>query len=316
VTPAIAALLPICALVAIGWGAAVAGVLDRQVGIAFGHYAIRIGIPVLVFHAVMASDFSVISPWVLWACYFPAAALSWALGHLLILKVLRRDERTSVIAGVGSAFANTAFVGLPLARAVYGEHGVIIVTILISIHMPVMMTAATLLMERAQRRMDGHAETSAPALAGQLLRNLATNPIIIALLLAVAFRLSGLPLPDFVNQQVAVLAEIAGPLALISIGIGLRDRGLTGDVGPAVVVTFIKLLVMPALVLVACLFAGLDAATTGPLVLLAGVPAGVNVHLVAVQFRAGQALGAGVVLLTTVASAFTSAAWLTWLAHA
>jgi predicted permease len=137
--PALQAVLPLCALVFLGWTATVTRVLDRQVGVSFGLYAIRIGIPVLIFHAVMVSDFATISPWMLWACYFPPAALSWTLGHVLILKVLHRDERTSVIAGVGSAFANTAFVGLPLARAVYGEHGVIIVTILISIHMPLMM---------------------------------------------------------------------------------------------------------------------------------------------------------------------------------
>jgi predicted permease len=238
------------------------------------------------------------------------------LGHVLILKVLHRDQKTSVIAGVGSAFANTAFVGLPLARAVYGEHGVIIVTILISIHMPLMMTAATLLMERAQRLTGNATRTSPLTLASEIARNLATNPIVIALIVAAMLRLGGLHLPALLNNQVSTLADISGPLALISIGIGLSDRGLSGDVAPAVVVTAIKLLVMPALVLIACLLAGLDAASTGPLVLLAGVPAGVNVHLVALQFRAGQSLGSGIVLLTTLASALTSAAWLTFLPRA
>ena len=128
-------------------------------------------------------------------------------------------------------------------------------------------------------------------------------------------RSSGVVLPTVVGQTVQSIAGVAGPIALISLGMSLHAHGIRGDVGSTVIVSVLKLLVMPALVLAIAFAIGLEPSSIGPLVVLAGVPAGINVYLVAMQYRVGQALGSGVVVLTTFASVFTSAAWLTWLAH-
>ncbi len=306
------AVAPIFLLVALGAVAVGRGILDERAGEALSSFAARIGIPFLVFDTLLHADMAGLSPWLLWGCYFPAAGVAWVLGHIVARRFFHRDPRQSVIAGIGSAFANSAFVGLPLAERAYGVHGVVIVTILISIHLPVMLTAATLLMERAERLGESRTQTSTMQLLRRVARNLATNAIVLAIATAVAFRLIGLDLPGPVQQAVTAVARAAGPMALVALGAGLRGVGLGRDLAPAIAVSTIKLVVMPALVLAAGLAARLDPSTLGPLVVLAGVPAGVNVHLVAVQFRTGQALGAGIVILTTIAGALTCTAWL-WL---
>jgi malonate transporter and related proteins len=315
VSIALDAVVPVFLLVAAGHILALCGILEGRVGEALSIFAARVGIPILIFQTILHADFSVVSPWMLWACYFPAAAVAWGLGHVVKLKVMGRDERTSVIGGVGAAFANSAFVGLPLAERVYGPHGVMIVTMLISVHMPVMMTAATLLMERADRRSGGAAQVSALRLLRQILTNLAVNPIVLAIVVAVAWRFSGLPLPVVIESATGALAHAAGPVALLALGMSLHAHSLGSDMVPTLAVSAIKLLVMPVLVLAAGRLAGLEPRTLGPLVLLAGVPAGINVHLVAVQYRVGQALGAGVVVITTAVGVVTSTAWLALLPH-
>jgi malonate transporter and related proteins len=313
---ALDAVIPIFLLVAAGYVVARWRILDERIGEALSIFAARIGIPVLIFRALLLADFSSVSPWKLWACYFPAAAVAWTLGHVLTLKVLGRDERTSVIGGVGSAFANTAFVGLPLAERVYGQHGVMIVTLLIAVHMPLMMTAATLLMERAERRSGGDGGRGGMlALVRQILSNLAVNPIVLAIVAAVVWRLGGLPLPSVAEPAVSALATAAGPVALLALGMSLTTHRMGREMAPTLAISAIKLLVMPILVLLTGRLAGLAPDTLGPLVLLAGVPAGVNVHLVAVQYRVGQALGAGIVVCTTMVGVVTSTGWLALLAH-
>lgn len=306
------AVAPIFLLVALGAFAVAQGLLDGRAGEALSSFAAKIGIPFLVFDTLLHADMAGLSPWLLWGCYFPAAGLAWVMGHVLARRVFHLDARRAVIAGIGSAFANSAFVGLPLAERAYGAQGVVIVTILISIHLPVMLTAATLLMERAERLGGETPPASTLALIGQVGRNLATNAIVLAIVAAVLMRLAGFGLPGAVQQTVSAVARAAGPMALVALGAGLRAEGLGRDLGPAIAASAIKLVVMPALVLAAGRAAQLDAATLGPLVVLAGVPAGVNVHLVAVQYRTGQAMAAGIVIVTTVAAALTSTAWL-WL---
>jgi hypothetical protein len=304
------AVAPIFLLVALGALASWRGVLEPRGGEVLSAFAARIGIPFLIFDTLLHADLAGFSPWRLWGAYFPAAGLSWAIGHTLVQRVFGREPREAVIAGVGSAFANSAFVGLPLAERVYGTQGVIIVTILISIHLPVMLTAATLLMERAERITDGSHAVPAGRLALQVLRSLATNPIVLAIALAMVLRLGGVALPAAAGQAVAAIARSAGPVALVALGAGLVRTPIGEDLAAAATVSAMKLLAMPALVWIAGRIAGLEPTTLGPLVVLAGVPAGVNVHLVAVQYRVGQALGAAIVVMTTVAGALTSTFWL------
>lgn len=306
------AVAPIFLLIALGAFAVARGILDDRAGEVLSTFAARIGIPFLVFDTLLHADLTGLSPWLLWGCYFPAAGLAWILGHLVARRGFGRDPRWAVIAGIGSAFANSAFVGLPLAERAFGAHGVVIVTILISIHLPVMLTAGTVLMERAGRISDGAGPASATAVVTRVARNLLGNAIVMAIVAAVVLRLVGVGLPGPVQQAVGAVARAAGPMALVALGAGLTTVGLGRDLGPAIAATAIKLVVMPALVLAVGVALRLDAATLGPLVVLAGVPAGVNVHLFAVQYGVGRSLGAGIVVLTTVAGAFTSTAWL-WL---
>lgn len=306
------AVAPIFLLVALGAVAVARGVLDSRAGEALSSFAARIGIPFLVFDTLLHADMAGLSPWLLWGCYFPAAGLAWILGHTVARRILRCDRREAVIVGIGSAFANSAFVGLPLAERVYGLHGVVIVTILISIHLPLMLTAATLSMERADRLAGARAAASLPVQLARVGRNLAGNAIVLAIAAAVVLRLAGFGLPGPVQQAVTAVARAAGPLALVALGAGLRAVTPGRELVPALAASTIKLVVMPALVWATGVAAHLEPTTLGPLVVLAGVPAGVNVHLVAVQYGTGQALGAAVVILTTIAGALTCTGWL-WL---
>jgi hypothetical protein len=141
--------LPIFILILTGWLVVRFGYLTPAVGEALGDFVFRIAVPVLLFRTIAEADFKEGSPWPLWLAYFSGVAVTWTVGHLAATLGFGRDPRMGVLAGVSSAFANTVFIGLPLVSRVVGEEGIVALSILLSVHLPVMMIAGTVFMERA-----------------------------------------------------------------------------------------------------------------------------------------------------------------------
>jgi predicted permease len=93
-------------------------------------------------------------------------------------------------------------------------------------------------------------------------------------------------------------------------GMSLRKYGVRGHTTPALVLTFLKLLLMPALV---WLFAGLIGLPPGPTkvaVIAAACPTGVTPFLVAGRFRTGEGLASTTITLSTVLAVASVAFWL------
>jgi predicted permease len=314
-TFALETVLPIFALIALGWTLAATGVLSRTAGAGLSEFAAKVGLPILIFKTIVSAEMTAAAPWALWSCYFPGAFLAWAAGHLFAAKVLKRDPHTAVIAGIGSAFANTAFVGLPLAQRAYGEHGVLIVSLLLAVHMPIMMATATILMERAERQVKGGDGRSPFRVMLQILANVGRQPIVLGILAGATFRFTGIVLPDLVDRPIRLIAQAASPVMLFALGMSLWAHGVKGEVATAAASTVCKLALMPALVLGIALLFGLEASNIGPLVLIAALPSGINVHMIAIQFRSNEKLASATVVMTTVASVVTSSAWLVFLAR-
>ena len=117
-------------------------------------------------------------------------------------------------------------------------------------------------------------------------------------------------MPGFAARLVDAFATIAGPVALFAMGLGLKKFGISGNVRPAILLTLLKLMVMPAVALAAATLLGLPPLTAQVAVIAAGLPAGVNSYLIAVQFGTGQALASNQITIATACAVVTTAVWL------
>ena len=86
-------------LVALGYLAGLTGYLKIQVGDALNQFAVGVAMPLLLFRTMVGADFHGSAPWALWSSYFIAAALTWAVAHLVMTMVFRRDPQMGVIGG-------------------------------------------------------------------------------------------------------------------------------------------------------------------------------------------------------------------------
>lgn len=301
--------VPIFVLILLGWLIVRLNYLKATVGEALGDFVFKIAVPVLLFRTIAEADFKDGSPWPLWVAYFSGVAVTWTIGHLAATLVFRRDARVGVLAGVSSAFANTVFIGLPLVSRNVGEQGLVALSILLSVHLPVMMIAGTLLMERADRKAGGQPGQSPLRLLRGIVRNLVRNPLVIGLACGAAAHLSGVSLGGPAKVIVDQLAAMAAPAALISIGMALDKYGLSGNLGLASITSTLKLVVMPATVYGACRLLGLDQQLTAALVLTSSVPTGVNAWLIANHFNVGHGLASSTITVTTLFGVISVSAW-------
>lgn len=303
---------PIFLLILIGYMLSRSGFLKSSVGNGMGEFVFKVAVPMLMFRTLADADFHGASPFRLWAAYFGGVAITWAIAHLVARHAFGRDQQIGVIAGVSAAFANNVFIGLPLVGRAVGENGLVALSILLAIHLPVMMVAGTILMENATHRMAGGERQGLLAILKQVGRNLLTNPLVVGLAAGILFNLTGLPLTPVVKTVVDQIAGIAGPAALVSLGMSLTNYSISGNFGIAAVMSGLKLFLLPASIWVICQVLGLSHAWTMALVLTSSVPTGVNAWLIANRFGAGQSLAASTISLSTLFGVLSVSFW-AWL---
>ncbi|MDI7862922.1 AEC family transporter [Rhizobiaceae bacterium n13] len=301
--------LPIFLLILIGWLIVRFGWLTADVGDALGEFVFKIAVPVLLFQTIAEADFHGASPFRLWIAYFSGVAVTWTVGHLVATRMFGRDERIGVLAGVSSAFANNVFVGLPLVGRTIGEDGIVALSILLAVHLPVMMVAGTILMENAEAKSSGGAPRSYGAILAQIGTNLIRNPLVIGLVCGAAVHTAGTGMPAVFQTIVHQVAGIAGPAALLSLGMALKKYGISGNIGIASVISGLKLLLLPATIWVASHLLGLSPEWTAAMVLTSSVPTGINAWLIANRFGVGHGLAASTITMTTAFGVVSVSLW-------
>lgn len=309
--------VPIFSLIAIGFASARTRLMPESVETALARFVFVIAVPLLLFRTLSTMSFGDANPFYLWASYFGAIAVVWTCGSLIARWFAGTDRRTAVIAGISSSFANTVFVAIPTLQRAYGDAGLEPLFLIVSIHLPVMMIASSILIERAAAQDASeqpaltHDRPSLPKIAKRVGRNLATNPIVVGIFAGLAWRATSLPLAGQFSEVIRLLSGTAGPIALFALGMSLTRYGLKGDILMATTASALSLLAMPALVWLIGNGLGLPDLWLKGAVLTAAAPAGVNAYILATYFGAGEKLAATTILISTVASVVTLSLWLT-----
>lgn len=304
--------LPVFLMIFIGWLIVATGYLKPEAGVALSEFVFKLAVPVLIFRTLAQAEFHGAFPVKLWMAYFGGVAVTWAVGHIAASRLFGTDQRTATVAGVSSAFANNVFVGLPLVERTVGAEGLVALSILIAVHLPVMMVASSLLIERAERKDLGKASEGWYSLLRYLALNLTRNPLVFGVLGGIAWNLAGIPLVGVPRLVADQLSAVAGPAALLSLGMAMRRYTLGGSLSLASAATALKLFLLPACVLAFSHLLGLSRDWETALVLTASVPTGVNAWLIAAQFRTAESLAATTITLTTAMGVASVIFW-AWL---
>jgi predicted permease len=302
-----ATVLPIFALVLAGWFVRRIGLLGAAATTELNRFVVYLALPALLFDVV-----STARPADIWQ---PGFIASFSIGAALVfagtvaVRLRRSPLAEASIDGLNAAYANTGFLGFPLALAALGRDALgptLVATIMTAC---VMFAVALVLIETGTRTGQ-----NGRALALRVARSLLTNPLLVAPAIGAIFPLSGLAPPAPLESFMKLLGGAASPCALVALGLFLaaERHAAAADARDVGILVALKLLAQPLVTwLLASFVFRLSPALTTTAVLLAALPTGTGPFMLAEFYGRGAATTARVILISTLVSVVTVSAYLT-----
>jgi malonate transporter len=308
-SPILTTVLPVFGLIVLGFILAKVNIIDAAAGRGISLFVFNVAIPAFLFRTVSTMATQEAPPWNLWLAFFGGLALTWLAAAIASRCVSSLDYSSGAAASMASGFGNLALLGTPLALAHFGNIVAAPIGLILSIHAPSLWFAATLHRELARHS----ANFSILNTARELLKQLATNAIVLALAAAALWRLTGLGLNPIPDRMLAMLSDAGVPTALVALGVSLAGYSLRGSWGGMFTLIAMKMILMPALVFTLARYA----VTLPPLwiklaVLFAAMPTGANAFLFSQKNNEAVPAVSGSIALGTGLAAI-SASVLLWL---
>jgi malonate transporter and related proteins len=296
--------LPVFAVMLIGYGAGRAGVFGESFCRAMTSFMFNFAIPALLFRKLATTSLPATLPWGTILAFYLAVFCCMGLGMVAGRAIGGRRLDGMAIVGLNAGFGNGVLIGMPLALAAYGDAAALPLFLIIAFHSSALNLAGMLPIELS--RGSGSGLRTLPV---TLAKALATNPIVLSLMLGLAWSAAGLPFPKMLGATLGLLGSAAAPTALFVMGATLPQYRIAGNIAESLAVTVLKLVVHPALVwLFATWLFAVEPLHRNVAVILAATPVGVNVYVLAARYNVGIATSTTAIFLTTALSILTLAA--------
>ncbi|MEI3160275.1 MAG: AEC family transporter [Oscillospiraceae bacterium] len=294
------AVLPMCLVMALGYGTRRLGWLHREEISTINKIAFRIFLPCLLYYNIYCSDLSGSFDPLLMAYAVGGVLLTFglALGYTLLTEKL--PERRGVLIQ-GMFRSNYVIMGIPVATALLGADQLGTVSILIAVIVPLFNMLAVVVLEvfRGQKPKPLH-----------ILGQIAKNPLVIGSVLGILTLVAGIRLPHILEQTIQSVSAIASPLQLFLLGAFFQFSGLKTYRRELVTVSIAKLIVSPGLFLGLGALLGFRGVAFVSLIGVFASPTAVNSFTMAQQMGGDAELAGDIVVTTSAASILTMFLWI------
>ena len=289
------AILPIFLITAAGYAAKRAGLIREEEVSRFNALAFKVFLPVMCFYNVYTSELSsALRPGLMLftaLAVLGVYALSFLYAHVFVKE---RSRRGVVIQGLYRS--NYVILGLPLAAGLTQDGDIGVAAVMGAVVVPIFNVLAVITLEVYNgTRPDWR----------KLLRNIATNGLIIGNVLGILVLLLKLKLPSPVEAALRDMARVASPLMLFLLGAFFRFRGLLSHWKDLIAVCLGRLVLIPALVLslaVALGFRGVELIT---LLAVFASSTAVSSFTMAQQLGGDAPLAGDIVVATSALASFS-----------
>lgn len=253
--------------------------------------------PALLFQATASAPLSsnIIGPYAFSLLSAMVICFLLALGAVRILKH-PWPVGTSVLQG---AIRNNTFIAFAVAQSVLGPEGILLATVATAVLVPPTNLVCVSALVLAQGRT---AQTSLPM---RLVQEIIRNPLLVAIFLGGCVNLAGFgPIP-VLGDLLEILSKAALPVALLSVGAGLRIKAIH-SAGMAVIISSIsKLLIFPAILAATLLISGITGAAAVVIMIYGAVPTASSGYALARHLGGDAEAMAGIITVQTLISMAT-----------
>ncbi len=234
-------LAPFPLLILLGMFFGVFKIFDLQNARTFNLFIFYVAIPSVIFEAVTKSNQENINFGLL-ASYFVMQTIVGLLAFYITDKFFLRTKTEAIIWGLSVALSNHVLIVLPLSQIFFDESISLHVSSIVVMDSVILISIVTLGLEYVSKIKVDLRKYSL---------DLLKNPLVIAVLVSVIVKTSGINLNDSIAETItSKLAQTTMPIGLISMGIILShylNRVLTSL---TVTISFLKLLFAPLALLI------------------------------------------------------------------
>lgn len=219
--------------------------------------------------------------------------LIYLLGGKIFMNYSNKDQRLLHYALLAN---NAGLGGQPLSQLMYGDYGGVLAAIYLLPHRIYMWTAGIEILTGKEQKRSFRS----------IWNRVISNPSIVAIFLGLIRGLLQIPLPASIDRAFGAVSGMVSPLAMITIGSILATVNFKKLLNKAVVhFTVVRLLLIPACVLVVVRLLKLDPTLSGVLVIMSTMPAGSTTALLADQYDLDSELASKITFVTTLLSIIT-----------
>lgn len=292
----LSAVLPVFALLGIGFFLGRAGVFDPAMASAINRFVFLISIPALIFGMLARSPFEQFN-WLALGAFAAIEVVMYATGFLVARYAFKRDPRESLLIGLATAFANHLLFVLPIAITLFGEDAAIPIVAIASVD-ALFIYGGTLIILDATSQTGGS--------ISRVLVVFLKNPQFWAIVGGLAIGVWGIGLAEGFDVFTKFAGGTAAPCSLFALGIILSRQESDGEFVLPLAIAGLKLIVYPLLcwgILFAVLGIPLDWGK--PAMIVAAAPSSSMAFVLALNYGIPTKTIARIILITMVGALLT-----------
>ena len=296
------ATIPIFLMMLLGMLFRKLGWMDEVFAAKMNKFVFLVPLPVLLFEQLATVDFSEVWDIKFILFCFVVTAISITISTLISLLWKDRSVKGEFIQATYRSSA--ALLGIAFIQNIYGTAGMAPLMIIGSVPLYNIMAVVVLsVFKPGNNSFD-------KALVKKTLKGIVTNPIIIRIVAGFVWSALKLPMPSILHKTVSSIGATATPMGLMSMGATFEMKKATSKMKPTLVAVFMKLVGFCAIFLPMAALLGFRNEELIAILVMLGSATTVSCFVMARNMGHEGTLSSGVIMMTTLLSAFTLTMWL------
>ena len=296
------ATIPIFLMMLLGMLFRKLGWMDEVFAAKMNKFVFLVPLPVLLFEQLATVDFSEVWDIKFILFCFVVTAISITISTLISLLWKDRSIKGEFIQATYRSSA--ALLGIAFIQNIYGTAGMAPLMIIGSVPLYNVMAVVVLsFFKPGNNSFDKE-------LVKKTLKGIVTNPIIIGIVVGFVWSALKLPMPLILHKTVSSIGATATPMGLMSMGATFEMKKATSKMKPTLVAVFMKLVGFCAIFLPMAALLGFRNEELIAILVMLGSATTVSCFVMARNMGHEGTLSSGVIMMTTLLSAFTLTMWL------
>ncbi len=287
---------PIFGIIGLGWVARRFNVLKARISTSFNNFVYYFALPFLILRGILDLKIDQLLNMPLLITNVLAMAVL-TVAAILIGVILQLKKKEIAMFSVAAYFGTVAYMGIPFNELAFGHEGGSIASLIAVIAITFAVLFGLTILKVVTNKKEFH---PAEAILGVI-----KLPIIWATVVGLVIIFYGISLPVAAHTFIDLLARLAGPLALFSLGMFVCENKFGGNLKIIILLAIFNLLALPLTIFVTGGIFGLSGLPLKISIIQGGMPIAITTFVFSRKFHVEEKDISEAIVITVLIAPFT-----------